>query len=143
MDNKEKSIEELCQAFDKIIGSDNEAVQRMFRHLLTLVELTDQNHDENKSLIGMGLRHKGPFSSLFDRLDQLERRVNNMSKNSSSAGTMSGIDTITLSGITQFGPTSMTTHPIPSLNAISISDLSISFPDLNTMNMASTGIDNK
>jgi len=73
MDNKEKSIEELCEAFDKIIGSDNEAVQRMFRHLLTLVELTDQNHDENKSLTGLGLRNKGPFGSLFDRLDQLER----------------------------------------------------------------------
>jgi uncharacterized iron-regulated protein len=153
MDNKEESIEELCEAFDKIIGSDNEAVQRMFRHLLTLVELTDQNHDENKSLTGLGLRTKGPFGSLFDRLDQLERKVNewtlkdslnsyklnsyNMSQSSSTAGTMSGIDTITLSGVTL---AQMQTSSIPSL---SINDISISMSDSDSDTMFINKIDKK
>lgn len=143
MDNNERSIEELCEAFDKIISSDNEAVQRMFRHLLTLVELTDHTHNENKNLIGLGLRKKGPFAGMFDRIDNLERQVADlrkrepyysMSKDMSSIGGMAvgaaGIDTITLSGLTAMTAT-MSPAPIPSLTIgdISLENISVSMSD--------------
>lgn len=97
---EDKSVEELCAAFDKIINSDNESVKRAFRHLLTLAELTDSHHEEDTALVSLGIRSPGPFTGLLRRLDKLEQEIQKVKIGSSRTSIDTGSYTMAGSGLT-------------------------------------------
>lgn len=66
-------IQELARLIDTALSSDNPSVKKALRNFMLIVSIVDSENTESTI--------RGPFAELFNKIDQLTRRIEKLENN--------------------------------------------------------------